>query len=278
MPYLKIQAAEYIERHITNMDWALRLRVVRSSGVTVNTIPTNEVNVEYLSKGKKNVVYPHIYSRGAAGIAFKVTVLIGENEIWNHTIWNGQDSKYEFYYPEVRVMLNRFYRRSMVLEVVSDFIDINDGKYVLTKIGNRKQVDDHYVTWELEFTMHKALNQVQYKNDNTLVKKAIKSATAKKTAVKTTSSKKTSTKKSALAKCNRKVLVYSKKKKTNDCVKKMQKILKNKGFYKGKVDGWYGDMTVTAVKNFQKKYKKKYKLGKPTGKVDEKTFKALKAV
>ena len=277
MPYLKIHASEYIERSGFQKNFPMELRVVRNSGVNVNTIPNKQVTVEYLNKSKNNVLYPHIYNRGSAGITFKVTVLIGKDEIWNNSLWNGQDSKYEYYYPEIRVMLNRFYRRSMVLEVISDLIDVNDGKYVLTNLGNRKQVDDHYVTWELEFTMYKPLNQVVYKNDNTLVKKAIKSATAKKTAVKTTNSKKTSTKKSALAKCKRSVLVYSKKKKTNDCIKKMQKILKNKGFYKGKVDGWYGSMTVTAVKKFQKKYAKKYSL-KQTGKVDEKTFKALQKV
>lgn len=277
MPYLKIHASEYIERSGFQKNFPMRLRVVRSSGVTVNTIPNKQVNVEFLSKGKNNSVYPHIYNRGSAGIIFKVTVLIRKDEIWNNSLWNGQDGKYEFYYPEIRVMLNRFYRRSMVLEITSDLIDINDGKYVLTNIGNRKQVYDNHVTWELEFTMYKPLNQVVYKNDNTLVKKAIKSATAKKTAVKTTSSKTSSTKKSALAKCKRSVLVYSKKKKTNDCIKKMQQILKNKGFYTGKVDGWYGSMTVTAVKKFQKKYAKKYSL-KQTGKVDEKTFKALQKV
>lgn len=277
MPYLKIHGAEYVEQHPVQKSWPMELRVIRSSGVTVNTIPNNQVNVEYLNKGENSSVYPHIYNRGSAGITFKVTVLIAKGEIWNNSFWNGQDNKYEFYYPEVRVMLNRFYRRSMVLDITSDFIDINDGKYVLTKLGTRKQVDDYYVSWELEFTGYKPLTNYVYKNDNTLVKKAIKSATAKKTAVKTTNSKTTSTTKSAFSKCKRSVLVYSKKKKVVDCVKKMQQILKNKGFYTGTVDGWYGSMTVSAVKKFQKKYAKKYSL-KQTGKVDEKTFKALQKV
>ena len=37
-------------------------------------------------------------------------------------------------------------------------------------------------------------------------------------------------------------------------VKEVQTELKAKGFYQGKIDGSYGDMTVTAVKSFQKKY------------------------
>jgi hypothetical protein len=58
----------------------------------------------------------------------------------------------------------------------------------------------------------------------------------------------------------------------------MQKLLYKKGFLKGKkkdvCDGWFGKDTVTALKNFQKKYKKKFKL-KTNGKVDKNTFKAL---
>ena len=50
----------------------------------------------------------------------------------------------------------------------------------------------------------------------------------------------------------------------------MQKLLKKRGFYLGKVDGWFGSETVKAVKAFQKKYKKKYGLN-VTGKVDTKT-------
>ena len=53
--------------------------------------------------------------------------------------------------------------------------------------------------------------------------------------------------------------------------------LKKLKFYDGKIDGWYGSMTVSAVKKFQKKYAKKYKL-KKTGKVDKATFKALYSV
>ena len=50
----------------------------------------------------------------------------------------------------------------------------------------------------------------------------------------------------------------------------MQKLLKKRGFYTGVIDGWYGPLTVNAVKKFQKKYKTKYGL-KVTGKVDTKT-------
>jgi peptidoglycan hydrolase-like protein with peptidoglycan-binding domain len=60
-------------------------------------------------------------------------------------------------------------------------------------------------------------------------------------------------------------------------VKYLQKILKKQNVYNGNIDSWFGPRTRTAVKKFQKKYKKKYKL-KETGKVDKKTFNALKKV
>ena len=56
----------------------------------------------------------------------------------------------------------------------------------------------------------------------------------------------------------------------------MQQLLYNYGCLSKKsyIDGWYGKVTVEAVKKFQKKYKTKYKL-KVNGKVDKSTWKAL---
>ena len=41
----------------------------------------------------------------------------------------------------------------------------------------------------------------------------------------------------------------------NNTVKKAQELLKKTGHYKDTIDGMFGPKTVTAVKNFQKKYK-----------------------
>ena len=112
---------------------------------------------------------------------------------------------------------------------------------------------------------------VKYKNNNINVISAIKRATA---AHKKATSKKTntsaSTTNSKFKKCSVNVLKYSKTKKTVTCVKYMQKLLKKRGFYTGVIDGWYGPLTVKAVKAFQKKYKSKYNLT-VNGKVDTKT-------
>ena len=51
-----------------------------------------------------------------------------------------------------------------------------------------------------------------------------------------------------------------------ETIKKIQEILQKMGLYKGKVDGLYGKMTTTAVKEFQKKYGMK-----STGTLDKET-------
>ena len=67
---------------------------------------------------------------------------------------------------------------------------------------------------------------------------------------------------------------YSKTKKFVTCVKYLQKVLKKLKLYSGVIDGWYGQLTVSAVKKFQKKYKRKYKLT-DNGKMNSKTLNAL---
>ena len=274
MPFLKIHSSYWVENWTGARNFPLKLNVIRSNGVNVTLLPNNQVSVNYLNKGTTGESFKQIYNRGSSGISFKVNVVIHQDEIWKESLWNNTTNKWEVYNPLVTEILELFYRKSTILEVTTDFIDIPNGKYVLTKIGGKKQTDDHYTVWDLEFTSYVPLRVTKYKNDNTRVKKAVKSATAKKVAAKTTSAKKKTTTASKFSKCNLNVLVYSKTKKTNDCVKQMQNILSKAGFYKGKVDGWFGSETTKAVKKFQEKYKKTYSL-KVTGKVDKKTFEAL---
>ena len=85
-----------------------------------------------------------------------------------------------------------------------------------------------------------------------------------------------------MKKCDYKVLVYSEKKKTVNCVKVMQELLYIEGCYpkntakKTAVDGWYGKSTRSAVKNYKNKYREKYSIGTKTGKsVDKKTWQVM---
>lgn len=250
------------------------LRVIRSNGFDVT--PDYNVVVTDLNKGSDGFIYKKFYNKGFGGISFKINILLKRDETWHSSVYR-QYKGYDTDEHNVLTVLKEIMRTMTPVKVVTDAIDIPNGNYIITKNPSRKQTTDNSTVWELEFTTYRPLSQVAYKNDNTRVKKAIKSATAKKVAVKKTTAKKKTTKASKFSKCKLKVLVYSKKKKTNDCVKQMQTILKNKGFYTGKVDGWFGSMTTSAVKKFQKKYKKKYSL-KVTGKVDKKTFEALQKV
>ena len=210
------------------------LRVIRSNGFDVT--PDYNVVVTDLNKGSDGFIYKKFYNKGFGGISFKINILLKRDETWHSSVYR-QYKGYDTDEHNVLTVLKEIMRTMTPVKVVTDAIDIPNGNYIITKNPSRKQTTDNSTVWELEFTTYRPLSQVAYKNDNTRVKKAIKSATAKKVAVKKTTAKKKTTKASKFSKCKLKVLVYSKKKKTNDCVKQMQTILKNKGFYTGKVDG-----------------------------------------
>ena len=252
----------------------MELKVIRSSSFDVT--PDYKIAVTDLNKGSDGFLYKRFYNKGFGGVQFKISIVLEKDAKWHSLYYKyymggtAEDSN-DFDFITV---LKAIMRTMTPVKVVTDAIDIPNGTYIITKNPSRKQTNDNYTIWELEFTTYVPLEVTKYKNDNTLVKKAIKSATAKKVATKTTTAAKKTTTNSSFSKCQLKVLVYSKKKKTYDCVKQMQKILKNAGYYTGKLDGWYGSLTVSAVKKFQKKYKKTYNL-KVNGKVDKKTFNAL---
>lgn len=262
-----------VEQIITDQI-SMPLRVTRSGGFEVT--PDYNIVVTDLNWGSDGVAYKKFYNKGYGGISFKINILLKENDTWVSSFYQsykGAETN-EF---NVLTVLKEIIRSMTPVKVVTDAIDIPDYNYIITKNPSRKQSNDNTTIWELEFTTYYPINQVAYANDNTRVKKAIASAKAKNVAKKATTSKKASTTSTKFSKCKLSVLVYSKKKKTYDCVKQMQAILKNKGYYTGKKDGWFGPLTTTAVKKFQKAYKKKYSL-KVTGKVDKKTFNALQKV
>lgn len=265
---------EDVETIITEQVY-MPLRVIRSNGFDVT--PDYNVTVTDLNKGGDGILYKKFYNKGFGGIGFKINILLKRGETWHSSVYKSFKG-YDTDDHNLLTVLKEIMRTMTPVKVVTDAIDIPNGNYIITKNPSRKQTNDNSTVWELEFTTYQPLSVVGYKNDNTLVQKAIKAAKAKKNvAAKTTSAKKATATSSKFSKCKLSALVYSKKKKTNDCVKQMQTILKNKGYYTGKKDGWFGPMTVTAVKKFQKAYKKRYSL-KVTGKVDKKTFNALQKV
>lgn len=201
----------------------------------LDVIPGMEISITKLNRSG-NTALNHFFNPGYTGITFKCTVLIKIDDMWNN--------------KRVTDVVHDWFKNMTPLAVVTDAINIPDGQYIISKNPSRKQHYRNSTEWDLEFTTYTPLILYKYKNDNTNVLKALKKNKAKK---------KSSTKKknSALAKCNYKTLKYSSKKKVVKCVKTLQKLLKKKKYYTGKVDGWYGKETLKAVKKFQKKYNKK---------------------
>ena len=246
------------------------LRVIRSNGFDIS--PDTNIVVTDLNRGTDGIIYKKFYNKGYGGTKFKIQVLIKVNETWESDLYQ-QYKNLESNQHLLRDVLHELIVKMIPVKVVTDAVDIPNQNYIITGNSSRKQGYEDYTVWELEFTTYVPLTETVFKNDNTVVKKAINSAKAKQVKKKTTSSKKSSAKKSALSKCKREVLVYSKKKKVVECVKTLQKILKQKSCYTGVVDGWFGKLTTEAVKKYQKK--KKFKKNIQTGKVNKTTYNAL---
>lgn len=276
MPYIKIHSRDWVNNYIGAGNYPLKLRVIQNDGVQVT--PDENVKISNLKRGKNNVLYKHFLNTGDGGITFKIKIIIGRDDVW-HIGLRDNTGKYVLDTPKVTTILKKFYNEMTVLNIVTDFIDIPNGNYIITKNPARTQSHENYTVWELEFTTYRAINNVKYANNNSAVTNAIakaKKANAKKTSKSNTkTTKSASSKNSKLAKCSLNQLKYSKKKKVITCVKYMQNVLYKKGYLsKKQVDGWYGDKTLAAVKKFQKKYKKKYNL-KVTGKIDKNTLNAM---
>lgn len=221
----------------------LTLRIGVGNGVDV--IPDMDINLTDLNKSGVNK-QKHFFNNGYGGITFKVMAYIryaakNKQIIKSKTdMWGNRP---------VKDVLHEWFINMTPLSVVTDAIDVPDGRYIITKNSSRKQTHHGVTSWELEFTSYTPLTLFRWKNDNSNVLTALKKNKAKPSSSKNKNEK--------LAKCNYKVLKYSKKKKVVECVKYLQKVLKKKKCYTGAIDGWYGKDTTKAVKKFQKKYNKK---------------------
>ena len=272
------------------------VNVVQSDGVVVK--PDFKVDVEQLNKGFK-----HFNVHDGKANSFKVTVILNENEPVTvgktytlvvgdpFTVFAGAGAKNlkegevhkVGYTRELSKMgaLNYFMRNLTPLYVSSDIVGIADNVlYVITENSERKQTHrGGFSTWDLTFTKYNELKKLVFKKTSSGAEKALKTLQAqkkKKTTTKAdTVASKTNTM-TSLRKCNRNVLVYSKTKKVVPCVKTLQTLLNQEGFIKNKsqIDGWYGNVTKQAVKDYQTKYSKKYGLAS-TGHVNLKTYNVM---
>lgn len=221
----------------------LSLRVDIGQGV--ESVPDMDINITKLNN-TGGIRYNHFFSNGYAGTTFKIRVLIKSTDKWNGAYVTNQ--------------LHDWFKNMTPLHVVTEAIDVPDGEYLISSNPTRQQNKKGFTEWDLEFTTYTPLALYKYKNNNAAVLKALKKAKA---------GNKSNSKKSAvntkLKKCGLKYLKYSKKKKTYTCVKYMQQVLqKKKLLTKAQVDGWYGPVTLKAVKRFQITYNKKVKITSKT--------------
>ena len=272
------------------------LKVIQSDGIEYN--PHIDFGVSELQNGVK-----YFKNNSGKSDSFKITCMVNtqdtvevSNEFydWSYVYrkenpdfpliideqtWDGRNI-----YAKIRtkVKLNEaldyFIRKGEPFYITTRAVGINkEDLWIITGNQSRKQeYDDGYTKWELTFTKYIPVEFTTFKNTNTAVTNAIKKyQNQKKAKAKATAKTKTTAKANLKKKCKANNLKYSAKKKTSTCVKYMQQVLNKKGCLdKKQIDGWYGNKTKTAVKQFQKKYKKKYKC-KTDGNVDANTFKAL---
>lgn len=251
--------------YINNAETGIPLRVIRGG---VDYKPNIKFNISTLNDGSK--VFQN--NSGWDGDSFDIKILVHSEDRINGV--------------KVFKALNHYIRRAIPFYINTKAVGIKSTDlWLITENKTRTQnYKDGYVEWDLTFTKYTDVVYATFKNTNEAVRKAIRVYNRAKEREKEKAKKEEEAKKKTTARyrleheCKADNLKYSEKKKNVKCVGYMQKILYNKGCFKNntmsQVDGWYGKVTVEAVKTFQKKYQKKYNL-KVTGKVDKNTFNAF---
>ena len=176
-------------------------------------------------------------------------------------------------YFNLIVILDYWIKKGIPFYVHTNAVGINKKDlYLITENKKRTQHSrGDWVEWDLTFTRYKEITKLTFNKNTTTMTKAMKKGKPLSAAAKARQKAR-----QELAKCDRKKLVYSKKKKVVDCVKKLQQVLYLQKFLKNKsdIDGWFGKTTVEAVKAYQKKWSKDYGL-KVTGKINPHTFEVM---
>ena len=232
---------------------SIPLRVIQSNGVEAT--PDIKIKVTDLNDGQK-----HFLNISGDGDKFRVNITVNDED----TVYGDMDEDGSLVEFKLTEMLDYWIRNLTLFIVTCEAVDVPDGEYVVTGNSKRSQKHTNLSIWELEFTKFTGVPVLGFVVDNTYANSAIATYTAnkekaaaeaKKAAAKT-AVKSSSSAVSKLKNCNTNQLKYSKTKKVYACVKYLQEVLKKMGYYSGAIDGWYGQMTVDAVKKFQKAYKK----------------------
>ena len=241
----------YNEGEISHIKHALPLRVIRSSGIT--TEKDFDIKVTDLNTDAKNMKYKQFTNSGNGGTTFKIDVLIKKGETWGYGVRTNADyiveGKVYNGYMRKNLWLDYWFTHMRPLYVVSDAIDVPNGVYLITKNSKREQTLDKFTVWTLEFSSYSPLELNEWTATSSVIK-----ATTPATSTTTNSSSKAK----QLKDCTASNIVYSTTEKKTECNKLMQEKLYKLGFLRAdQVDGWYGPVTMEAVKKFQKWYNSK---------------------
>ena len=283
---------------------SIPLRIVYGDGVDYS--PDVKVNVSDLNNGEKT--FTNVSGKCDS---FRVKVLVNKDDTFQGKLeteterqygyyrgaygWYGGGTKVSFKQFNLSEALDYWIRNGVTFLVTSDgdAVDIQDGRYIVTGNSSRKQsARGGYSVWDLEFTKYISEIETGWLVQTGNAKAAVKAYEKQKAKKKKNSSSKTSKAQQSepnivkLKRCKvgkGSEIKYSKTKKVTECVKLMQWVLKKKGYYDAKIDGWFGETTFKAVKKFQTEYNKKKKKGKYTkkdllrtdGKVDKYVLAAL---
>lgn len=235
---------EYDDSTFSTINRPMPLKVIQSKGVEVEL--NHDIKITDLNDGYKN-----FKSNDDDTITFKIEVIIGKYDMWG---WGDETGYTDKGY--VKNWIKHWYKKLRPLYVVTNAFEIPNGVYLLTDIGSIKQDYTRYVTMTLEFTTFKELKLWRYQNDNTVVQAAIDALTPKPAATTATAA---STSSKTLANCKPYTEIkYSSTKLVTECNKLLQEKLYKLGYLsKDNIDGWYGPVTMEAVKKFQRAWNSK---------------------
>ena len=223
----------------------LPLRIVQSTGVTVEK--DFNVKVTDLNSDADNHRFKQFTNSGDGGVTFKVDVAIGEADEYGYLV----SEEVGVFGMPVTSWLERWFVNMIPVYVVSGAIDVPNGVYLITKNQSRKQTLDKFTVWSLEFSSYSALELHEWTASQSVIK-----ATTPASSSSTTNN--SSSKAKQLKDCTASNIVYSTTEKKTECNKLMQEKLYKLGFLRAdQVDGWYGPVTMEAVKKFQKWYNSK---------------------
>ena len=235
------------------------IRVITNDKIKVTEqLNISETNMIGSKKGANQVSAHYLYNRGYGGVKFDIAIII-----MNDDYYGGE---------KVYTLLTKKAIAFETVTVVTESPHIPNGDYKIVTMAKEQEYKNHS-KFTLSFTPVSDIKQSSLKVTTTTSKKTSttkKNTTTKKT-TKTATKKKLSSYELVVSKATLPITPKSPKK----VITALQRILQKKGYYKGKIDGYWGPVTSASVKKYQTKNKKSCNLVVNGSKIDKKCRKCL---